>query len=233
MIEIDQPQNNFSLNLNYEPQPALMPVIFQWIRELPQESNTIIDLAAGYGIEAQELARQGIICVCQDASSAMIQNAVMPVKYGQAESLVQYPDHEFSGALLKDTWVFLSPKQRQQMLQQLNRILTQKGSLLIISETFPEFAIDYLPSGLHATNHATSKCPTIKSLYDEYHRLLKENVTIKQIIYKSTPQNTQAVARKNHYNFNFILKYSENDTFANESRWLKRAGFIAKLTKLS
>lgn len=133
-VEFDRPQTNFSHCLEYSPQPELMRLIFSWVDSLPKGKNPIINLASGYGIEARELGLKGIVCDCQDSSWPMINASVIKVNYGLAEELDAYPLNYYRGALLKDAWVFLSPQQRQKMLQGLQKILLPGGSLLIVSE---------------------------------------------------------------------------------------------------
>src|SRR3972149_1944422 len=157
-VELNRPQTDFSLCLDYKPQPELMKLIFNWVGGLPAAPVTTIDLAGGYGIETRELALKGIASVCQDASWAMITGAVSKVNYGKAEELESYPKNNFGGALLKDAWVFLSPGQRQKMLQGLQRILVPGGSLLIASEVKDTFRISYLSNNSQGVSRESLTC---------------------------------------------------------------------------
>ena len=229
MIEIDQPQENFSRNLNYEPQPRLMQIMLQWIRGLPQEPTNIVDLAAGYGIEAQELTRQGIACICQDASAAMIENAVIPIQYGQVEAL-NYPMAAFRGALLKDTLIFLSPQQRSMMMCGLKRILSPQGSLLVVSETAPLYIIQYF-NQLGDSDYC--RYPDFTSMKEKYLQLIAEGSIIKRLIYQTQPTQLMELARQHGFTYQSIVSYTANDTLVAENRWTKNPGFIAQLTKIS
>lgn len=232
-VELNEPQTDFAKCLNYRPQPELMKLVFNWVGGLPAAPVPVIDLAAGYGIEARELALKGIVCTCQDADWAMIQNAVSKVGYGKAEELEGHPENHFGGALLKDTWVCLSPNQRQKMLQSLKRILVPGGSLLISSEIQTTFVISFSPGILLVSDNHYYSCQTLSELEVYYSQLHEAKDFIQSIAYKSTVDDTRAIATKSGFNFQLLKQYGESDPLSYESRWFQepKPGFIAVLTK--
>ncbi len=230
--ELNQPQTDFSLCLDYKPQPELMKLIFNWVKDLPAAPVTIIDLAGGYGIEAKELALKGIVCASQDASWSMINGAVSKVNYGCAEELDGYPEGNFGGALLKDAWVFLSPSQRQKMLQGLQRILVPGGSLLIASEVKDSFRISYLSRNSQGVSRESLTCQSLAELETNFFQLAKnKDACIQTIFYTSTAADTKAYAERLGFSCKILAEYNTSNIMARENRWSNDAGFIAKLTK--
>ena len=233
VVEINKPQLKFENNLKYEPQINLMAVIFTWARQLPKSEGGIIDLAAGYGIEAQELTHQGVKCYCQDASSRMVDCAVMPVKVNEAENLGIYPKNHFGGALLKDTLIFLSPQQREKMLDGLNRILISQGSLLIISEIETRYGIQYYQQKNNdiTVGRNYQHFQTFSQLETYYQHLMTNYYQVEQILYKVSKKELANLAKKYHFQYTKVTDYQPGSNLALENRWTSDAGFIAVLTK--
>ena len=230
MAEIDRPQPFEAHKLRYEPQPELMKHILEWSKSLPQSPGGILDLAAGYGIEVQELLRLGINCTAQDDSEAMIQHALVKVIRGTAEDLSQHPDNFFSGALLKDTWVFLSPLQRQQMFSGLNQTLVSGGSLFIQSQKQTKFYLEY------SLNH-NEKMSLSAGSYQDFltiAAMVRRFTEPDLLLYQSTPNETELLAKEFGFSFQLLSEYNINHPLAKESRWCDdppEPGFIAVLTK--
>lgn len=232
MAEIDQPQP-LETKVNYRSEPMSREIIFDWASQLPSSPLGIIDLAAGFGGEVKQLKNAGFTCIGQDTSQFAVDRAICKIQKGDAEKLDHFPPNSFSGALLKDTWLVLSPLQRSQMLLNLQNVLVNQGSLFIRSEISPEYVIRYKPAGLHATRDGSFKCSTMDELIIQYQRLKQKNSHIELLIYKSSIYNTQRIARKHGFDFGLIQQFSEENALAKENRWDDQAGFIAKLTKSS
>jgi hypothetical protein len=237
MVEIDQPQP-LETKVNYRSEPITRQIIFNWASQLPSSPLGIIDLAAGFGREVKQLKSKDFTCIGQDTSQFMVNHAICEIQKGDAEKLDHFPPDSFSGALLKDTLYVLSSLQKSQMLLNLQNVLVNQGSLLILSEINPEYIILYnpilyKPSGIHLFRDGSFKCSTIEKFITRYQQLKQENSYIRQLTYKNTPFSTQRIARRHGFDFELIQQFSEEDALAKENRWTDEAGFIAKLTKLS
>lgn len=235
MIEVlfKQPQT-FSANENFRNQPLVRKIIFNWAQRLPGSPIKILDLAAGFATDAFILNQQGVRCFAQDNSFDMIDSDYNQgnVFAGAAEALA-FPSNTLSGALLKDSLIFISPDQRQQALQELKRVLIPGGSLLVISEINHQYDIRYRPAGLHACNNQSLKCPTFETFIFHLNRLKQENAELQGFEFPCDHKEIQCLAQQYRFNYQLIRVYSENHPLAKENRWGGLAGFIAKLTKLS
>jgi len=230
MAEIDKPQSfnkDHTINHDRDREPQLMGIILDWAKHLPPSPQGVIDLAAGFGVEVKELLTASIPCLGQDSSNYMIQHACTPIREGLAEDLSQYAVNQFGGALLKDSWIFLSPNQRTNMLKGLKQILVPQGSLLTISELNPEYFTRYqakLGIFKYSTDSYAEFVIKTKNLRD--HGLLK---------YLSTPSDTETLAEQSGFIFELIQQYDEKNPLAEESRWHGKlnlkSGFVAVLTK--
>lgn len=133
--------NAFGIELNNKPntseqyltQKIILPWAYKIADTLP--NNTILDLAAGQGIESRILSEAGFDVISQDASSEMLAASYYqgPKVVGIAEQL-PYQDASFAGILLKDALVFMSPESRDEMLNEAKRVLIPGGKMLVISE---------------------------------------------------------------------------------------------------
>lgn len=132
----------FDIEFNSKPDTSevslTQKIILPWAHKLADTipNNTILDLAAGQGIESRTLSEAGFDVISQDVSSEMLAASYYdgPKVIGIAEKL-PYRDASFAGILLKDALVFLSPESRDEMLSEAKRVLVTGGKMLVISES--------------------------------------------------------------------------------------------------
>lgn len=124
---------------NRTEEPAIADMLAQWTRSLPPSEGGIIDLSAGPGSDIASLHALGFQVVAQDADPVMVTQSKIPsnTRLGDVTRLPD-PDTYFSGAICKDTLVFLSPWQRTQMFYEVHRTLVPSGRLWVLSEVSGE-----------------------------------------------------------------------------------------------
>ncbi|HUD19750.1 MAG TPA: class I SAM-dependent methyltransferase [Patescibacteria group bacterium] len=220
MIECEKPQLFISASQNsrmFEPQPRCMDIIKDWARLCPPSPLGILDLAAGYGVEVQALKDEGIPVIGQEGSSDMRKHAVTKLYNGLVEDLHLHQDGAFGGALLKDTLIFLTPKQREFMFTGVRRILTPGGSFLIISELYD----------LDDVIRNSSDNIWVFAYDEKEGRNYKKQVISRTIC---TPEKVEQYAKKYNFSYELVRSYGRDDPLARENRWMAHDGFITKLT---
>lgn len=229
MREIGEPQPFCETHIDYNPEPNMMGNIIAWARDLPVSSAGILDAAAGYGVDIQELRQLGIQCIGQDASDYMVKHSCTDLQVGVAENLSRFSDNIFGGILLKHAWVFLSPEQRRSMLFHAHRVLVPGGSMLVISEFASRYVVLY-----HAKNTTVDHSLNYQNKdYNEWKTTVKALSQTQEMVlysYRSAPGDIQSSAKKLGFDFSLLGKFTQNNSLARESRWVRIRGFIAKLT---
>lgn len=235
--EVDKPQLFREGHIHLEPQSQLMELILDWAKKLPFSQLGVLDLAAGYGVEAKKLSQEGIQSIAVEGSSYMLEHGVHDdMRLGLVEE-IEFPKASFGGILLKDTWVLLSPTQRHQMLEGVERVLVSNGSLLIISELHKNHSASYLinkdesdPKSLNVDNY-----PSFEAWKEALALLVQcrnREALITGICYQTTLEDTMDWAAKFGFNCEMLMEHGESHQLAQENEWIKTKGFIAKFTKV-
>jgi hypothetical protein len=133
------------------------------------------------------------------------------------EDLHLHQDGAFGGALLKDTLIFLTPKQREFMFTGVRRILTPGGSFLIISELYD----------LDDVIRNSSDNIWVFAYDEKEGRNYKKQVISRTIC---TPEKVEQYAKKYNFSYELVRSYGRDDPLARENRWMAHDGFITKLT---
>ena len=234
--EVDKPQLFREVHRYLEPEPALLALIMEWARRLPLSDLGILDLAAGYGIEALELNKDGFNCIAQEGSEYMVKNSVYDdIRLGLVEE-IDFPKESFGGVLLKDAWVLQSPIQRESMLAGARDVLVGGGSLLVISERCDDHIATYLEDYDERNPQEVRKLEygsfdAWKAAVTKLSSKPREEILITGIAYLSTALDMKLWADKYGFNTTILRKFDKTDELAQENRWIKKDGFVAELTK--
>lgn len=212
-----------------ESEPLFHNLLIEWAQKQPQSPLGFIDIASGIGVEARLLCEAGYQCIAQDPSEPMIQqnqNAFALV--GSAEKLA-FPDRSFSGILLKDAWLFLSPTQRLECLIEVKRTLVPSGSLLIKSERADIHRAKYLPNN---SKLAQSLPSSDFATYNEWVQAvikLQEVDDVYTIEYRSMPDDIMELAEEVGLSVVHHFDYDSKHPLATDNRWVQKSGFLLEL----
>lgn len=199
-----------------------------WADSLPNPKK-ILDLACGQGIEMDFISKRGYEIFGVDMAETMNRN-----KYNQ--NIVQgcltalpFSDNTFSGALLKDVLLFLSPEQRSGLLDETSRILKPGGSLLILAEDTSKLRVRYMPYDSIITQHETFDD---NSNWQDKVLEVEKWGEVYYVEFRSCFDDLKSIADKKGLNAELIENYRYNHPLALETRWGQpRDGFIAKISK--
>lgn len=132
MAKLEQTIQGFP-EINEVPRsPLLEERLFNWAEELP--SGWILDLAAGWGLEAKYLTDHDHPCIAYDASDYLTSHSLADDTEKGDVTKLRYKGDSFAGVMLINSLIFLSPWQRSRMFREVKRVLKRGGHFLIISQ---------------------------------------------------------------------------------------------------
>lgn len=224
----------------FKPQaePEFNIKLLEWAKRQPSSPLGFIDVAAGWGVEAQTLALNGFYCIAQDADPKTVDISLhSDSRLGSAEKL-NYPDNSFSGILNKSVWIFLSPEQRASFLKEAQRTLVNGGSVLIQSEKSDIHRARYLPK----TSDIAQCLPSFDfkkygDRCDEEWRLEIERLRgygheIFQIEYSCLVSDIVDLASQSGLKMVDLIEYGYNHPLSLQNRCVKQSGFVIALQKI-
>lgn len=200
-----------------------------WAKNLPTSSHGILDMAAGLGIESKLLHDMGHDVTAYDRSQHMRAGAIYNVKSGDMTN-VRLRNSSYSGALIKDAWVFMDDNSREKTLSNIFPALVSGGSILIISQ-LSDNRVHIIPYD--------SKFPikVLESDFSEkraWERYLKEEVSrggkVIAVEYE-TNNETMLLEGKNAGLKVTVETFGFNSALAQENRWRKTHQVVAVMTK--
>lgn len=224
----------FGIELNNKPnssedsltQKIILPWAYKIADTLP--NNTILDLAAGQGIESRILSEAGFDVISQDASSEMLGASYYdgPKVVAIAEQL-PYQDASFAGILLKDALVFMSPESRDEMLDEAMRVLVPGGRMLVASEsTYMRVWKQDRPNALaYKDTYPTN---------DNWQALLTDAQTAHDYIFIFAANVADFSQQAHRHGFRVSVKsdHTFNSPYYKEKRWGGgEGGFVVELAK--
>lgn len=211
--------------------------ILPWANSLA--GNRILDLATGQGFEARELARNNFWVAGVDLSREMLRKNFHSMNVVGLSGKLPFRGKIFNGALMKDAWIFFSPKAKGETLGEIKRVLKPGGSLLLITEIGDKERIFF------GRKDGGDGAPFYDSYPNDYNWQQRVDQTNKyskvgHVEFICTVQSAQEVANENGFNCEILREYDHFDPLACESRWnrgetvygapIGKSGFIAKLT---
>jgi ubiquinone/menaquinone biosynthesis C-methylase UbiE len=234
MTHIEERVQAFDLQSDTKKRKAelfLSDLLSGWAQRQPPSPLGFLDLAAGLGIEAKMLADKGFSVIAQDPSEVMVAgNHHTNAKVGKAERL-EYSDNSFSGLILKDAFMFLSPIQRKAMFKEALRTLVPGGSLFILSEKTDAHRARYLPNDSKFSQTLPSTDFESYEAWLKAAQELEKDNSIFAIEYMCSP--TELVAQAEEAGFTVVQSevYDRKHPLSLENRWLTNPGFIMELRK--
>lgn len=210
--------------------PKTAEVILNWAGTLPKSRGGIVDLAAGQGIEASMLAGKGYRVLGIEISDFMIQNSYHGEMIRGDLTNLKLRQNSYSGALLKDAWIFLPIEKRLKFLGAVKKALVKDGSLLIISQ-MSDTRAHLVPIG---SRYPTKILRNDFRTYEEWIRNIEKQQNMGSnvfaIEYESEPNGIIELAKKVGFKAS-IEEYGYRSALSQENRWIEMSGFIAKLKK--
>lgn len=210
--------------------------ILPWAQSLPE--GPLLDLAGGQGFESQSLADAGFDVTLVDRSAALLHSSQYSVDHeaGTRSKAIRaemqnlpFPDGHFSGVLLKDVWIFLSPQARIEALNEMKRVLKDGGSILLISQLGNYGRIRFMPSNM--SYPVKESCNTQEEMDKMLAGLVKSGDKIVSVEYFSNVPDTTKYAQQVGLAPSVVQEYDREDPLAKENRWIAEAGYIMKLEK--
>ncbi|MDD2822543.1 MAG: class I SAM-dependent methyltransferase [Candidatus Daviesbacteria bacterium] len=212
------------------------PFLLEWASRLPKSSLGFIDVAAGAGFEARLLANNGYPCIAQDPSEEVARISKHQVtRVGKAEEL-EFKDASFSGVLMKDSWMFLSPEQKQIFMTEAFRVLVPGGSVLLQSQREDAHRAWYMPNKSDIIQKLSS-FDFLKYGDSWYEKWLEAVVDLQKegeiyiIEYSCMPNDTENLANQAGLLRKNLTEYGWNHPLAVKNRWERSGGFIIELQK--
>lgn len=219
------------LELKDTPRGKTEQLILSWANGLPTSPKGILDLAAGQGIESQLLSSGGHRVEAYDISSDMVKGGSFKVNQKDITKL-RLKRNSYSGALIKDSWVFISPDERLKVLSMLRNALVTSGSLLVITQTSSGRA-NLVP---HDSSYPLSIPQGDFSSIEEWARKIKQEKSLGGKVFSIEFETNQTeffgLASRTGFRCR-LTPYDSHSVLAQENRWLKREGLIVVLTKTS
>jgi len=212
---------------------AFNVIMLDWARKQPASPLGFIDVASGLGIEAKTLFDNGFPSIAQDPSAEMVKHNVHGfARVGNAHQL-DYPDSSFSGILIKDAWLFLSPEQRLAFLQEAKRTLVDDGSVLLQSERADVHRGRYLPKESQISQTLSSfDFSSYQEWLNKIAEMQKDGDSFYAIEYACLPEDVEKLTSHIGLQPTTRAEYDSKHSLATQSRWVKRSGFILELKKV-
>lgn len=217
-------------------------VLLPWVQR--GSSKLILDLGAGQGIESACLSSSGFKCLALDESETLTGNSYAPNKLRGdfvRSPFLPFKDGLIPKILFKDTLIFLSPEDRAKLFQELKRVMTPDGSLLIVSQLGDRMRVHYQPE--------QNKSLVTESFTDDddWERKIKpltiNGTQLSSIEYVTTPDSLMVTAEKCGLDVVMMIKYNHLDDLSLENRWVPGqvgpsgrkvgiSGFVMELVKM-
>jgi ubiquinone/menaquinone biosynthesis C-methylase UbiE len=230
--ELVQPPNQF-FKENFKDQPLINKYIDDWINILLSPKK-VVDLTAGFGIDGQRLSRQQKISTfSMDRSFQVISHLPsneVPRIVAAAEN-PPFSESSFSGAILKDSLLFMSDLQRSQCFKNLNKVLVPNGSILVISELVEKFSVHYQAKFPFGSSPQTAYLSTKQELRKYVSEIKSMNFKIMHYVFPVSINSLFVQAEKHGYQFSILEEYDQKEPLAKDNRWSSEPGFIALMTK--
>lgn len=216
----------FSLNIQpYFSEHVLGP----WLKHIPKPPQTIIDLAAGYGIEAAQIEAAGHPCIALDLSIDVLSKKVDLGRRIVADiGMLPLAPNSVGGVLIKDAIVFLSPEQRQKAFDSLSKSLVSEGSILVASQLSDCLRVRYVPKESNLPQYETFRDA---SGWEEKLAEVSEEGTIFAVEFPSRPDDLLSIAQQCEFGIMGLESYDLFSGLAEDNRWLKRSGFVVEMRK--
>lgn len=214
-------------------EPEFTNILLSWATKQPNSDRGFLDLAAGQGLEANVLSQVGgYKVIAQDASAQMAQSSIYPDINILESHRLDYHDNTFSGILLKDALLFLSPFQREQTLWEAFRVLVSGGSLLIKSEASDANRARYIPRGSKIVQCLSSfDFKSYAHWIEGVHFLENSGDEVFLIEYICNVKDIRQLGIKTGFECKVLIEYDRNNLLSTQSRWVNKNGFIIELYK--
>lgn len=232
-LNVSPEEEPFTIEKSSCEQPVVRnQILLPWARSLRDGDEWIIDLGAGIGGEARWLSEQGYKTFAVEPSKTLSEkNMNKYIAQGYAEDVASlFLENSAKGAYIKDCLLWMSPEQREQMLDGLGKVIIPNGTLLIITQEI-EFMADWY-------SYKGSFVPKTASFdsNENWIQKLKEvgyNDDFGRIYFSCMPDEVNEMCKGTQFELAKVTRYGKDSPLSQENRWIdakyKAATYVYEL----